>query len=116
MNLNTLLSNISSFVNYFNGYYQLAAKGDFSTYDDVHVITYCRGDQDDSDCKSCLLDATKRILEVCPEQKEVIGWHYVCMIRYSNRSISGILQLEPSYYRMSPYTGHANISSTFMHA
>ncbi|XP_010678975.2 cysteine-rich receptor-like protein kinase 44 [Beta vulgaris subsp. vulgaris] len=111
MNLNTLLSNISSFVNYFNGYYRLAAKGDFSTYDDVHVITYCRGDQDDSDCKSCLLDATKRILEVCPEQKEAIGWHYVCMIRYSNRSISGILQLEPSYYRMSPYTGHANIST-----
>jgi len=35
--------------------------------------------------------------QLCPNQKEAIGWYDWCMLRYSNRSIFGIEETDPNF-------------------
>ncbi|KAK6917380.1 Gnk2-homologous domain [Dillenia turbinata] len=53
----------------------------------VNAIALCRGDVGLASCRSCLNDSNYKLLQVCPNQKEAIGWYDYCMLRYSNRSI-----------------------------
>ncbi|KAM1895596.1 hypothetical protein ACFX13_044325 [Malus domestica] len=46
----------------------------------------------------CLTDAANYIREGCPNHKEAIGWQNDCMLRYSNRSIYGMMQTNPALY------------------
>ncbi|XP_062088348.1 cysteine-rich receptor-like protein kinase 44 [Humulus lupulus] len=86
-NLNHLLNTFPSSQN-DNGYgfYNLSyGKGS----DQVYAIGLCRGDAKPDDCRSCLNDSTHLLPDICPKQKEAVGWYDTCMLHYSNRSMLG---------------------------
>eukprot|EP00258_Populus_trichocarpa_P021021 XP_024437040.1 putative receptor-like protein kinase At4g00960 isoform X12 [Populus trichocarpa] len=95
-NLNSLLSSLASDTQIDYGFYNLSV-GEFP--DRVNAIALCRGDVAVDVCRSCVNDSTHKILEVCPNKMEAFGVYELCMIRYSNRSIFGVVNEEPSIYR-----------------
>ncbi|KAL2324329.1 hypothetical protein Fmac_023387 [Flemingia macrophylla] len=94
-NLNTLLSNLSSNTNVDYGFYNFSYG---QKRDRVNAIGLCRGDLKPDACRSCLNDSRVLLTQLCPNQKEAIGWQDNCMLRYSNRSIFGTAEDLPSFY------------------
>lgn len=94
-NLNTLLSSLSSNTQIDYGFYNFSQGQD---PDKVYAIGMCRGDVKPDECRSCLNDSRVLLTQLCPNQKEAIGWYDTCMLRYSNRSIFGIVETSPVYY------------------
>ncbi|KAF7149616.1 hypothetical protein RHSIM_Rhsim02G0041100 [Rhododendron simsii] len=64
--------------------------------DKVHALVLCRADKLDV-CRECINNSTAKLTELCPNGKEAIGWRDDCMLRYSNKSMEGVMQPEPSY-------------------
>ncbi|KAM1224802.1 hypothetical protein COP2_044827 [Malus domestica] len=92
-NLNGLLFDLHS---YNNGYgYFNSSRGE--NIDRVYTIGLCRGLIREDVCSMCPTDAANYIREGCPNQ-EAIGWQNDCMLRYSNRSIYGMMQTNPDFY------------------
>ncbi|CAA3016575.1 receptor kinase At4g00960 [Olea europaea subsp. europaea] len=85
-NLNTLLSSISSNMD-SNGFYN-TSRGENA--DRVNAIALC----------SCINNATRLILQLCPYQKQAFHWapDDLCMLRYSNESIFGKPESSPRFY------------------
>ncbi|XP_061353857.1 cysteine-rich receptor-like protein kinase 44 isoform X2 [Gastrolobium bilobum] len=94
-NLNTLLSNLTSNTEINYGFYNFSYGQDSEK---VNAIGLCRGDLKPDDCRSCLNDSRGNLTQICPNQKEAIVWLEKCMLRYSNRSIFGILETIPTIY------------------
>ncbi|KAE9618636.1 putative protein kinase RLK-Pelle-DLSV family [Lupinus albus] len=94
-NLNTLLSSYSSNTQNDYGFYNFSQGQDS---DKVNGIGMCRGDVTPDVCRSCLNDSTVFLTESCPNQKEAIVWYDNCMLRYSNRSIFGVMEPDPKFY------------------
>ncbi|CAJ1977293.1 unnamed protein product [Sphenostylis stenocarpa] len=94
-NLNTLLSTLTSNTQIDYGFYNFSYG---QNSDKVNAIGLCRGDVEPDECRSCLNDARHNLTQLCPNQKEAILYHEKCMLRYSNRSIFGLLEINPSYY------------------
>ncbi|CAI0407073.1 unnamed protein product [Linum tenue] len=96
-NLDTLLSSLAVDNQTTTGFYNLSMGQPGP--DRVNAIGLCRGDVSLEECRGCMADATRRILVDCPVQKTAFG-HYgnTCQIRYSNRSIYGSLEPNPSLY------------------
>ncbi|PQQ10298.1 cysteine-rich receptor-like protein kinase 10 [Prunus yedoensis var. nudiflora] len=95
-NLNTLLSSLSSPSNNGNGYgFYNSSFGENA--DQVHAIALCRGDVMADTCRGCLSNSTKKLTQVCPNQKEAIGFYDECMLRYANRSIYGAMEKDPVF-------------------
>ncbi|ESW15166.1 hypothetical protein PHAVU_007G049700 [Phaseolus vulgaris] len=94
-NLNTLLSNLTSNTQINYGFYNFSYG---QNSDEVNAIGLCRGDVMPDECRSCLNDARDNLTQLCPNQKEAILYHDKCMLRYSNRSIFGLMETKPSYY------------------
>lgn len=67
----------------------------------VNAIALCRGDVSLDICRRCVRIATKKIIQVCPNQREAIGWYRRCMLRYSNKSIFGQMETQPTFYVQS---------------
>ncbi|KAL0542890.1 hypothetical protein IC582_017971 [Cucumis melo] len=86
-NLDTLLSSIASNTDIDYGFYNFSAGQQPNR---VNGIAFCLAGLTVDECRSCIQNSTRRILEDCPNQKEAIGWYTVCMVRYSNRSIFGV--------------------------
>ncbi|KAK7390995.1 hypothetical protein VNO78_19266 [Psophocarpus tetragonolobus] len=65
--------------------------------DKVNAIGLCRGDVKPEECRNCLEQSRANLTELCPNQKEAIGWYEdeKCMLRYSDRSI---METAPAYY------------------
>uniref|UniRef100_A0A803QVL6 Gnk2-homologous domain-containing protein n=1 Tax=Cannabis sativa TaxID=3483 RepID=A0A803QVL6_CANSA len=57
--------------------------------DQVYAVGLCRGDATPDICRSCLNDSMHVLIDICPNQKEAVGWYDNCMLRYSNRSMLG---------------------------
>ncbi|KAH1035990.1 hypothetical protein AAZX31_20G125400 [Glycine max] len=93
-NLNTLLSNLSSNTEIDYGFYNFS---NGQNTDKVNVIGMCRGDLKPEACRSCLNNSRILLTQLCPNQKEAIGWYDQCMLRYSTRSIFGIMESDPLY-------------------
>ncbi|XP_062087458.1 cysteine-rich receptor-like protein kinase 44 [Humulus lupulus] len=93
-NLNYLLITLPSSQN-DNGYgfYNLSS-GNASNQ--VFAIGLCDGDTMPDVCRSCLNKSTHLLQEVCPNQKEAVAWLDKCMLRYSNRSLYGIMETRPN--------------------
>ncbi|CAL9001621.1 unnamed protein product [Prunus brigantina] len=92
-NLNTLLSSLS---NNGNGYgFYNSSFGENA--DQVHAIALCRGDVRTDTCRGCLSNSTQKLTQVCPNQKEAIGFYEECMLRYANRSIYGAMETAPLF-------------------
>lgn len=69
--------------------------------DEVYAIGLCRGDVDPHVCCSCLNQSTQLLTQTCPNQKEAIGWFDECMLRYSNRSLIGLMETHPKFHSWS---------------
>ncbi|XP_039685910.1 cysteine-rich receptor-like protein kinase 15 isoform X1 [Medicago truncatula] len=95
-NLNTLLSNLTSNTQINYGFYNFSYG---QNTDKVNAIGLCRGDVKPDLCRSCLNDSRVLLTKLCPTQKEAISWYDNCMLRYSNRSIFGIMDTSFSYYK-----------------
>ncbi|KAK7280222.1 hypothetical protein RJT34_25284 [Clitoria ternatea] len=94
-NLNTLLSSFSSYKHINYGFYNISYG---ENPDKVYAIGLCRGDQTQDQCLSCLNDSRVSLAQNCPNQKEAITWPGECMLRYSNRSIFGVLETRPELW------------------
>ena len=92
-NLNQLLPTLYSNTTIDYGFY-------YSTYgqnsDQVYAIGLCRGDVNPDDCRGCLNISSTLLTQTCPNQKDAIGaYGHRCMLRYSNSSIYGIMEISP---------------------
>ncbi|KAK3024970.1 hypothetical protein RJ639_042777 [Escallonia herrerae] len=72
--------------------------------DSVNGIALCRGDINQDVCRRCVDDSTRRLRQLCTDQKEAIGWYDDCMVRYSDRSIYQSLETSPDSYYVSEIT------------
>ncbi|KAK2644335.1 hypothetical protein Ddye_019530 [Dipteronia dyeriana] len=106
-NLNNVLSTISSNTVIDYGFYNESVGQE---PDMVNAIALCRGDASVDVCRSCLQNATQKILEVCPNQKEAVGWYDNCMLRYSNKSIFGIVNTQRTFYMWNNNNVTENLS------
>ncbi|KAJ6333704.1 hypothetical protein OIU77_009557 [Salix suchowensis] len=97
-NLNSLLSSLASDTQIDYGFYNLSV-GEFP--DRVNAFALCRGDVAVDVCRSCVNDSTRKILEVCPNKMDVFGVYELCMIRYSNRSLFGVVDNQRLFYKAS---------------
>ncbi|KAJ9563284.1 LOW QUALITY PROTEIN: hypothetical protein OSB04_008444, partial [Centaurea solstitialis] len=73
--------------------------------DRVNSIALCRGDLEPAVCRSCLNDSIVKLRDICPNQKEAIGYYDNCMLKYSNQTILGntgirffVFMLDPLNY------------------
>ncbi|KAK7391007.1 hypothetical protein VNO78_19284 [Psophocarpus tetragonolobus] len=92
-NLNTLLSSFSSHTEIKYGFYNFSYGED---PDKVYAIGVCRGDQNQDECLKCLNDSRVALAQKCPNQKEAIHWPGECVLRYSYRSIFGLMENQPT--------------------
>nr|UKD60043.1 cysteine-rich receptor kinase-like protein 2 [Centaurium erythraea] len=97
-NLKTVLSSISSNINTYGFSNSSSGQG----VDQVNALALCRGDLNMSACHSCVNDSTHLLPQLCPNQKEAIGWYDECMFRYSSSAILGVVSLEPPLFLPSP--------------
>uniref|UniRef100_A0A6N2KEJ8 Protein kinase domain-containing protein n=1 Tax=Salix viminalis TaxID=40686 RepID=A0A6N2KEJ8_SALVM len=99
-NLNRVLSSIASATQIDHyGFYNLSAG---EVPERVNAFALCRGDVAVDVCRSCVNNSTRKILEVCPNEMEVVGVYELCMIRYSNRSMFGVVD---DYYYFQDVKG-----------
>ncbi|XP_041023210.1 cysteine-rich receptor-like protein kinase 26 [Juglans microcarpa x Juglans regia] len=94
-NLNHLLHSISNSTEIINNGFYNSSYG--SNINEVHAIGLCRGDVQLDVCRGCLYNASYLLPELCPDHKEAIGWYDHCMLRYSNRSILGVIETSPNF-------------------
>ncbi|XP_028753431.1 putative receptor-like protein kinase At4g00960 isoform X4 [Neltuma alba] len=92
-NLKTLLSNLTSDPKIDYGYY---TSSEGQNPNRVNALGLCRADVKPDSCRSCLNNATILLRKLCPNQKEGYGFNDGCILRYANRSMSGINQ-DPNY-------------------
>ncbi|XP_058725227.1 cysteine-rich receptor-like protein kinase 44 [Vicia villosa] len=97
-NLKTLLSTLTSNTQINYGFYNFS---NGQNTNKVNAIALCRGDvKSQNDCLRCLKSSSNNLTQLCPNQKEAIGWYEdeKCMLRYSDRSIFRLLETGPAYY------------------
>ncbi|OMO76703.1 hypothetical protein CCACVL1_15483 [Corchorus capsularis] len=94
-NLDTIFSqlNRTSLTDFNFGFYNLSV-GE-STDDQINAVALCRGDRTQEQCNTCLNEAITDLKQRCPLNKEAIGWHEFCTLRYANRVIYGEMQSTP---------------------
>ncbi|XP_057488430.1 cysteine-rich receptor-like protein kinase 44 isoform X1 [Actinidia eriantha] len=93
-NLNTLLSTLSNNTDKYG--FHSASFGE--NPDTAYAIVLCRADVDLETCRSCINNSTSKLLQVCPNSKQAIGWYDYCMLRYSNVSMEGIMAVDPRIF------------------
>jgi hypothetical protein len=93
-NLNSLLASMSSNTEIDYGFYNFSAG---ENPDRVNAIALCRGDISTDECRSCVNKSSHDLFQYCPNQKEAIIWPNKCMLRYSNKSIFGVMEASPLY-------------------
>ncbi|XP_019174839.1 PREDICTED: cysteine-rich receptor-like protein kinase 25 isoform X2 [Ipomoea nil] len=93
-NLDSLLSNLYSNATRDdnNGFYHTTVAAGASNAT-VHGLFLCRGDVSKEDCGRCVGDARKTILENCSDAKTAIIWYDYCILRYSENSMLGIIDV-----------------------
>ncbi|KFK28893.1 hypothetical protein AALP_AA7G061900 [Arabis alpina] len=87
----TLPSNVSAHGGYFNGSIGLGQ-------DRVYVMGMCSPDAGPDACSNCIKETSKGLLQHCPNQTDAYAWvgnEIFCLVRYSSKSFSGILVLNP---------------------
>ncbi|KAG5559449.1 hypothetical protein RHGRI_009100 [Rhododendron griersonianum] len=92
-NRDTLLSSLANETDQY-GFYT-SSNGE--NPDTVYALVLCRADAKLDVCRECINNSTTKLKELCPDGKEAIGWYDDCMLRYSNKSMEGVMEEEPSY-------------------
>ncbi|KAA0052749.1 cysteine-rich receptor-like protein kinase 29 [Cucumis melo var. makuwa] len=97
-NLDHVLTTIATAKDTGNGFYSFSYG---KNLDKANAIGLCRGDLMFDVCQSCLIDSIYLLKNLCPQQKEAIGWFDNCMLRYSSSSIFGVVDTRPKIYTWS---------------
>ncbi|XP_035842430.1 cysteine-rich receptor-like protein kinase 10 isoform X1 [Helianthus annuus] len=97
-NLDATLSALPTTNNGF-GFYNLSTG---QANDAANSIALCQGDLDQDVCRSCLNDSIVKLRQLCPNQKEAIGFYWSCMLKYSNEKILGGLGKTFYVHRENP--------------
>ncbi|XP_047940991.1 cysteine-rich receptor-like protein kinase 44 [Salvia hispanica] len=90
-NLNTLVASLSTSIG-GTGFLNTSVG---QSPDTVNAIVLCRGDISLPACRECVAATAPATAQRCPNWKEAIFWNETCMIRYSNRPIFGVLEIQP---------------------
>ncbi|CAH8345338.1 unnamed protein product [Eruca vesicaria subsp. sativa] len=106
-NLNRLVSSLSSLTSKPYGFYNLSS-GD-STGERAYAIGLCRREVKRDDCLSCIQAAARNLTEQCPRSKQALVWYTQCMFRYSNRTIYGRKETDPTLSYRAGETISSNI-------
>nr|AID21590.1 At4g21410p-like protein [Arabidopsis halleri] len=93
-NLNRLVSSLSSLKSKAYGFYNLSS-GD-SSGERAYAIGLCRREVKRDDCLSCIQTAARNLTKQCPLTKQAVVWYTHCMFRYSNRTIYGRKETNPT--------------------
>ncbi|MFS8030946.1 putative Gnk2-like domain-containing protein [Helianthus anomalus] len=91
-NLNTTLSTLHTTNSGF-GFFNLSTG---QGVDGVHSAALCQGDMDPDLCLTCLNDSIVKLPQVCPNQKEAVGYYGRCLLKYSNVDVIGNMEMEGS--------------------
>ncbi|KAK6264905.1 hypothetical protein SCA6_020339 [Theobroma cacao] len=94
-NLNRVLSSFSSNTANDYGFYNISS-GQGS--EGANAIALCRGDVNSGGCLDCINNAATELRNLCSNEKEAIIWYENCLLRYTNRSIFGVAETNPSFY------------------
>ncbi|EOY28586.1 Cysteine-rich RLK 29, putative [Theobroma cacao] len=94
-NLNRVLSSFSSNTANDYGFYNISS-GQGS--EGANAIALCRGDVNSGGCLDCINNAATDLRNLCSNEKEAIIWYENCLLRYTNRSIFGVAETNPSFY------------------
>ncbi|TXG47158.1 hypothetical protein EZV62_026452 [Acer yangbiense] len=94
-NRDIILASLAS--NAAGGFYNASIGQDS---DEVFALALCRGDSSAEECFNCVNVTSQEIMTKCPNQKEAYMWGGLpdkppCIVRYSNRSFFGTLELNP---------------------
>ncbi|XP_031284782.1 cysteine-rich receptor-like protein kinase 11 [Pistacia vera] len=94
-NRNMILSSLASNVTLRDGFFYTATIG--QEPDKVYALALCRGDSLLEECADCVSSSAKDIMRQCLNQKEAVAWGGTSqsIVRYSNRSIFGIMEADP---------------------
>ncbi|GMN31884.1 hypothetical protein TIFTF001_003448 [Ficus carica] len=97
-NLKQVLSILPSTEGFFNGSGNSFVSVSYGqNSDEVYAIGLCQGDVEPHICRSCLNQSSELLTQTCPNQKEAIGWFDECMLRYSHRSLIGLMETHPKF-------------------
>ncbi|KAM0945872.1 putative Gnk2-like domain-containing protein [Dioscorea sansibarensis] len=88
--LENLLSSLTEQAPARKGFYNTSEGDDMNK---IYGLALCRGDLQNNrdDCQSCLKDASKSIVEDCPNKAQAIEWYEKCLVRYSNQNLFGMV-------------------------
>ncbi|ANM67932.1 cysteine-rich receptor-like protein kinase 17 [Arabidopsis thaliana] len=90
--LSTFASNVTAQNGYFNGSFGLGT-------DRVYAMGMCAPGAEPDVCSNCIKNTAEGLLQICLNQTDGFSWsgeETLCLVRYSNKSFSGLLGLEPS--------------------
>ncbi|XP_020873341.1 cysteine-rich receptor-like protein kinase 17 isoform X1 [Arabidopsis lyrata subsp. lyrata] len=90
--LSTLASNVTAHDGYFNGSIGLGS-------DRVYAMGMCAPGAKPDVCSDCIKTTSEGLLQICLNQTDAFSWsgeETLCLVRYSSKSFSGLLVLEPS--------------------
>ncbi|KAJ4869458.1 cysteine-rich receptor-like protein kinase 17 [Raphanus sativus] len=88
----TLASDVTANAGYFNGSIGLGP-------DIVYALGMCAPGAEPQACSHCVQAASDIILYTCLNQTDAFVWsgdEFLCLVRYSSKSFSGVLALEPN--------------------
>ncbi|XP_047313046.1 cysteine-rich receptor-like protein kinase 25 [Impatiens glandulifera] len=103
-NLNNLLSSLHSHIDPFGfaNSTSSSGEGDSSDDDPAYALFLCRGDIDHDSCTKCVNDTVSKLTTTCPGYKQASGTYDGCMLRYSNRSLTGSVAANIFLYMKYP--------------
>nr|XP_011459231.1 PREDICTED: cysteine-rich receptor-like protein kinase 29 [Fragaria vesca subsp. vesca] len=99
-NLKTLISRFLLPINR-KGYGFYSSSNGQNNVENVYASGLCRGDVDQKTCHICLSIAADTITQVCPNKKQAILWRNNCTLRYSNRTLYGVMEAAPPFLQAS---------------
>ncbi|KAL1190768.1 Cysteine-rich receptor-like protein kinase 24 [Cardamine amara subsp. amara] len=94
LNRRVMLSSLSSNVTANDGFYTTSTGDDPNR---AYGLGMCVPGTDTRTCSDCIMNASEFMLQNCTNQIEAIDWRMngtVCLVRYSNRSFYGSLDIE----------------------
>ncbi|KAF4354823.1 hypothetical protein F8388_018027 [Cannabis sativa] len=109
-NLNRIFTNLTSGNGNGEGFHSFSYG---KSSDRVYGIGLCRADLDPDLCRSCLNQSTHLLSLACPNQKEAIGGYDDCIVRYSDRSLFGIVETRPRFHSWSDRNVLSDFSGGF---
>lgn len=71
--------------------------------DQANGLALCRGDVANTTCESCVTEASKKLLERCPNKKGAIVWYDFCLLKYSNEYFFGEIDDKNKFYMLNVY-------------